>query len=120
MIVSDTGDFPQAITGGIFFFLYSLIPPEFYFNCPHLCILHLKLDAAAGEALPPTAASPKEMGKHTHTQTASSMPSAALNELGCCCRVSCEFETAAERTRCGLTTQSGTTAARLPGTTGSI
>lgn len=62
----------------------------------------------------------KKMGKHTHTRTASSLPSAAVNEWGCCCQVSCEFETAAERTHCALTTQSGTAAARLPGTTGSI
>ncbi len=121
MMQSDMGDFTQASAASILFW-DSLIfqTPEFYFNCPPLCCLHMKLDAAAGKALPPTAASPKEMGKHTRTQTASSLPSAAVNEWGCCCQVSCEFETAAERTHCALTTQSGTAAARLPGTTGSI
>lgn len=63
------------------------------------------------------------MGKHarTHTHTkVSSPPSAVARERGCCCQVSCEFETAAERTQCALTTQSGCAAAQLPGTTGSI
>lgn len=94
--------------------------PEFHFNCPPLCCLHMKLDAEVGKAVLPTAASPKEMGKHACTQTASSPPSAAADEWGCCCQVSCEFETAAERTHCALTTQSGSAAAQLPGTTGSI
>lgn len=64
---------------------------------------------------------PLQKRKWANTRdTASSPPSAAVNERGCCCQVSCEFETAAERTHCALTTQSGTAAARLPGTTGSI
>ncbi|KAK9535699.1 hypothetical protein VZT92_008066 [Zoarces viviparus] len=77
------------------------------------------LDAAAGKALPPTAGSPKEMGKHAHMRIArASPPSAPVNEQRML--PGCEFETAAERTHCALTTQSGTAAARLPGTTGSI
>ena len=97
--------------------------PEFYFNCPILCRwvrLNTKLDTAAGTALPTHSCLSKEMGKHTHARIASSLPSAVVNERGCCCQVSCVFETAAERTHCALATQSGTTAARLPGTTGSI
>lgn len=100
--------------------LWSFRLQSFISIVPLFVAWPVKLDAAVGKALPPTAASPKEMGKHAHTRTASSPPSAAVNEWGCCCQVSCEFETAAERTHCALTTQSGTAAARLPGTTGSI
>lgn len=120
MIHTDSGDFYASLVCEhpvVVFFFFEMIfqTPEFYFNCcpPPLCCLHIKLDAAVGKALLPTAASPKEMGKHT--RTASSPPSAAVNERGCCCQVSCEFETAAERTHCALTTQSGIAAARLPG-----
>lgn len=82
--------------------------------------LHTKLDPAAGRALLLTAASPKRNGQNTRALAASSLPSAVVSEQACCCRASCEFETAAERTHCALTTQSGTAAAWLPGTTGSI
>lgn len=110
-IQSDVGDFETPL-------LFHT--PEFHVYCPPLCCLHMKLDAAVGKAGLPTAASPTEMGKDASTQTQSSPPSAAADEWGCCRQVSCEFETAAERTHCALTTQSGSDAAQLPGTTSSI
>lgn len=110
-IQSDVGDFEIPLLSRT---------PHFHFYCPPLCRLHMMLDAAVGKAGLPTAASPTEMGKDASTQTPSSPPSAAADEWGCCRQVSCEFETAAERTHCALTTQSGSDAAQLPGTTGSI
>lgn len=101
-------------------FWYFRLFLECYFNClPSLSPRTRSWMQQWEKPRFPTAASPKRNGQRTREQ-ASLPPSAAVNERGCCCQVSCEFETAAERTHCALTTQSGTAAARLPGTTGSI
>lgn len=118
MIGSDKG----ALTGCMLSLILSY--PELYFSSVSVSSSLLPAHEA-GHSSGQSIASPqlplqKNWANTRARKQQSSPPSAAVNERGCCCQVSCEFETAAERTHCALTTQSGTAAARLPGTTGSI
>lgn len=121
-IQSEMVVFTQPLAGSVLFLkFFGLSCSRVLFQLSSSFLPAHEAGCSTGQSFASHSCLSKRNGQtHTHTQTAISLPSAAVIERGRCCQVSCEFETAAERTHCALTKQSSTTAPRLPGTMGSI